>query len=332
MFFANDKNGNRTEIFDVVYGDEYFCPICNQSLIVKSGLINTPHFAHKQGGCSDTWHYEMSEWHRKMQGYFPKECREVVVSDKHQTHRADVKINDVVIEFQYSPISADEFKDRNDFFGRLGYRVAWVFNLEDQVLNGTLYESPKKENIMIWKYPMRIFAEAPQPSDYNKKFAIWFNRTSEGRIEDSDDTYEYIDKVVWAVKNDYGQPSYKRFVLGDFSMCLDLDEKINVNHFFFSKKDYFLEALSELKEKSSYQIKYIGEKGHPQNTYICPLRADEFGIKLYRKKGCLKCRYCAMVAHKVSDEEEKWAVYCCFPNRINFYDEDHELDAPIYDL
>ena len=178
---------------------------------------------------------------------------------------------------------------------------------------------------------MRIFSEAPQPSDYNKKFAIWFNRTSEGRIEDSDDTYEYIDKVVWAAKNDDGKPSYKRFVLGD-SICLDTDERINIDHFFFSKKDYFWEALSELKEKSSYEIKYKGEKGHSRNAYLCPLRANEFGIFLDRKKGCLKCRYCAMVAHKLRGEEEKWEVYCCFPNRINFYDEDHEPDAHIYEL
>jgi hypothetical protein len=239
---------------------------------------------------------------------------------------------DIVIEFQYSPISAEEFADRNVFFSELGLRVAWVFNLENQVINETLYPDSYRSNLMIWKHPMRIFSEAPQPSDYNKKFALWFARCTEGMVDDSCNAYEYIEKVVWSAKDDYGKPSYKRFVIGDYSICLDPNEEVRVDHFFFSNKDYFLEALSELKKKSSYEIKYIGVKGHSQNAYICPLRPEKFGLYLEWKTGCLKCKYCAMLAHKERGDEENWAIYCCYPNRIHFYDEDHAPTAPIYDL
>ncbi len=51
----------------------------------------------------------MSEWHKIMQNYFPKESQEVVVSYKGRKHRADVLIGDVVLEFQFSPITAAEF-------------------------------------------------------------------------------------------------------------------------------------------------------------------------------------------------------------------------------
>lgn len=334
MFFANDSDGNRVEIFDASYEEEYFCPVCGHCLIIKNGQVNASHFAHRQGGCTDNWHYDMSAWHWKMQNCFPKECREVVLSNKYRTHRADIKVKDIVIEFQNSPISAEEFVDRNEFFSELGLRVAWVFNLENQVINETLYPDSHRSNLMIWKYPMRIFSEAPQPSDYNKKFALWFARCTQAMVDDSDDPYEHIEKVVWSAKDDYGKPSYKRFILGDYSICLDPDEEVRIDHFFFSNKDYFLEALSELKKKSSYEIKYIGEKGYPKNAYICPRRPDEFGVYLRRRgKGCLRCKYCAMLAFKQRGDEEKWAIYCCYPNQINFYmDEDHAPSAPIYDL
>ena len=71
----------------------------------------------------------MSEWHQRMQSYFPKESREVVVNYKGRKHRADVLIGDIVLEFQYSPITAAEFDDRNSFFKNAGNRLAWVFNL-----------------------------------------------------------------------------------------------------------------------------------------------------------------------------------------------------------
>lgn len=332
MFFANDANGNRVEISEACCETEYFCPVCGNSLILKAGQVNASHFAHRQGGCTDNWHYDMSDWHLKMQNFFPPECREVVLSNNGRTHRADIKIQDIVIEIQYSPISAEEFVDRNKFFNELGLRLAWVFNLENQVASETLYFDDYRANLMIWKYPMRILSKAPQPSDYNEKFAIWFARCTEWMVEDTGDSYEFIRKVVWSAQDDEGKPSYKRFVLGDYSICLDTDEKIEPEYFFYSNKDYFREALCELKEKSSYEIKYIGVKGHSQNSYICPLRTNEFGIRLYGSNGCLKCRYCAMLAHKERKEEEKWAVYCCYPKRIHFYQEDFEEDAPIYDL
>lgn len=35
---------------------------------------------------TDNWHYDMSEWHRKMQSYFSEEYREVVCKKNGEKH------------------------------------------------------------------------------------------------------------------------------------------------------------------------------------------------------------------------------------------------------
>ena len=64
----------------------------------------------------------MSLWHSLWQDKFPKETQEIVKKKDGKTHRADVLLESkkVVIEFQYSPMSPDEFSDRNDFYNDLG--------------------------------------------------------------------------------------------------------------------------------------------------------------------------------------------------------------------
>ena len=120
MLTAVDKNGEIIDIEDANLDEEYFCPTCHSPLIIKSGLLNVTHFAHKSSECTDNWNYDTSSWHRKLQSYFPKNAREVVVTSEGKTHRADVLIDKTVIEIQHSSISAEEFADRNDFFISLG--------------------------------------------------------------------------------------------------------------------------------------------------------------------------------------------------------------------
>ena len=48
---------------------------------------------------------------------------------------ADVLINGYVIEFQHSPISRDEIKERNEFYTNCGYKVIWVFDANDKIKN-----------------------------------------------------------------------------------------------------------------------------------------------------------------------------------------------------
>ena len=138
VFIALNANNEKVSIENADKICEYFCPICNEKLSIKAtnSLSVRPHFAHKKGTeCLDDWKHDMSEWHYNWQCQFPEEYREVVVEKDEKKHRADVLINGYVIEFQHSPISGDEIKERNEFYTNCGYKVIWVFDANDKIKN-----------------------------------------------------------------------------------------------------------------------------------------------------------------------------------------------------
>ena len=327
MYIAYDKQNNRIDIDDAVKSEIYYCPICEGQVIVKEGKVNAKHFAHKSGECKDSWHYDMSEWHRQKQCYFPIENREIVISHNGKTHRADVLVNNTVIEFQHSPITAQEFMERNHFFNSLGYRVAWVFDVSTAYELESLTYSEDNNYLMIWKNPMRIFAQSPKISDYNKNFSLWFSWDSDF------DEGDWINKVIWTPKDEYEQNNFNRFIISSFP--IDLESNIDIDDFFRSKEDYFKLKLYELKKSHPYFVKYIGEKGHPRSAYTCP-KTNKFGVKMFSENGCLYCRYCYMIAEKNRPDSNKKAIYCCYPNQVRELCEGHPgyecSDAPIYEL
>jgi competence CoiA-like predicted nuclease len=78
MYVAIDKIGNRIYADDENRYIECFCPACGELLIHRKGSQKHAHFAHKQNtncfmGLNKDY---MSEWHIKMQSFFPKESRE----------------------------------------------------------------------------------------------------------------------------------------------------------------------------------------------------------------------------------------------------------------
>ena len=110
----------------------------------------------------DDWDHDMSEWHFSWQEKFPEECREVVVEYNGVKHRADILINNTVIEFQHSPITAEEIKRRNDFYIACGYNVVWVFDATNQIKNragGAIDPMQCRDNDLCWKRAKRQFVQ-----------------------------------------------------------------------------------------------------------------------------------------------------------------------------
>lgn len=169
MFVAKDKEGNRVTIEEALRGGEYFCPLCGGRIIVKAkgSEAVSEHFAHKNKVECDSWRSVanvMSEWHRAWQNCFPKECREVVVQSGGVKHIADVLINnDTVIEFQHSPITAEEIAERNRFYTECGYKVVWVFDADGKIKNknksvDTIDPILCADTDLCWKRPKREFS------------------------------------------------------------------------------------------------------------------------------------------------------------------------------
>lgn len=156
MQFAVDENKCRINIENANKDNAYFCPCCGEKLIQRRGMIKIPHFSHKNNSiCADNWHYDMSEWHYNWQNRFPPECQEVVRTHEGEIHRADVLIEEkkLVFEFQHSNLSRKEFLDRNRFYQNLGYKIIWIFDVEEQYNNHQINRLTNDK--WEWNYPKR---------------------------------------------------------------------------------------------------------------------------------------------------------------------------------
>jgi hypothetical protein len=121
-------------------------------MIAKCGEIRMWHWAHKSGRKCDPWWENETEWHRNWKGQFPEEWQEVVhhASDG-ERHIADVKTSDGwVIEFQRSPIKAEERDSREAFYTSL----IWV-------IDGKKRKRDEKKFLKAWNEAARPFVNGP---------------------------------------------------------------------------------------------------------------------------------------------------------------------------
>lgn len=164
MFIALNEDGERVSIENAQKYNQYFCPICGEPLTIRAtdSLAVKAHFAHRRGTiCYDDWTHDMSEWHLSWQMQFPEQFREVVIENDGIKHRADICINNIVIEFQHSPITSEEIAKRNNFYLSCGYQVVWVFDATDKIKNwieDTIDPMKCREDALCWKRAKQQFA------------------------------------------------------------------------------------------------------------------------------------------------------------------------------
>lgn len=75
-----------------------------------------------------------------------------------EKHIADILINDYIVEFQHSSISLNDFEARNSFYSSCGYKVIWVFDLEEEFSSEKIYKY-YGSNEYSWSYPKKLFRE-----------------------------------------------------------------------------------------------------------------------------------------------------------------------------
>ncbi len=254
----------------------------------------------------------MSDWHRRMQNYFSKEYQEVVVSHKGITHRADVIIGDIVIEFQNSPLSAEEFYERNKFYTECGYRVAWVINLIEPYNEERLYHQRinDSDRYMKWNYPKKFLEHGPLPQNKKSKISIWIS------IDDDPEVEGFISRVIWS-SQDYDIPNYKVIKLS--ANEIDLSSKFVPQELFYWKNDW---VKYYLKNLPSYSTKVAWKKGCPKVQYICP-KSNIFGLKVWGDGGCKYCNHCGVIVEN-NYKKRSFDIYCCYPNTLE--DGPYEID------
>ena len=313
MEFAINEKGMRISAYDANKNDVYKCPCCGAEVILRAGDINCWHFAHKTSECLDTWNYDMSEWHHKMQGFFDPQYREVVISHNGETHRADILKDGVVIEFQHSPISGSEFCERNKFYTEAGYRLAWVFDVTTQWKIGNIsYLGDDDDNKLVWKHPLRILKLGPIPQDKDDKISICISKTFE-ECEEEEETWYYTARVLWSTLDDDHRPDYRRIAIND-DCYFEMGYNMNANIFMYLPSDFVRESIKQYVPNGvPYKIKIRGHlKGYPKDSYRCDITND--WIDEYK---CNNCKFCAFHENKhINKYDTIDKYYCCYPKVI----------------
>jgi len=103
------------------------CQFCGDTMIAKCGRKTISHWAHTPKRKCDPWWENETPWHRRWKSCFPEDWRERIHEDPttKEKHIADVKTDTGrVLEFQNSPMPADELESREDFYGDM----IWIVN------------------------------------------------------------------------------------------------------------------------------------------------------------------------------------------------------------
>ena len=279
MQFANDENGQRTHIREAQETAQYYCPYCNASMIQRRGQINVPHFAHMKGHlCTDSWKYEeMSKWHFSWQSYYPGENQEVAVVNDLGRHRADVLINDTVIEFQHSPISSEEFRERNEFYTACGYRVIWLFDARE-AYQSNLTVDEYESSVYRWKHPPKMLTGF----DLYGRIQVFFHLQGVTQEENG-----AVVRLTWCSGGNLS------FFKSAPSECYTEAEFVELT----STGTVSRETEMSGKDELVHFLHVISRKDGNNECYGCPINADGFApqTREHHRTSCKECVYCREV-------------------------------------
>lgn len=111
------------------------CPHCGSEMHSKCGPTKADHWAHKSKKYCDFWHTgKETKWHHGWKEKIGLKFSEKKIEKNGVYHIADIHIpgnensNELIIEFQNSPISIIEVKKRDEFYGS---NLIWVINGTD---------------------------------------------------------------------------------------------------------------------------------------------------------------------------------------------------------
>lgn len=145
-------NGHRTQAAPGLRGT---CPGCGGVVLAKCGTILTWHWAHEAADC-DPWSEPESAWHLNWKAAFKRSRTEVVIGP----HRADVVTpGGTIVEFQHSPISAEDIQAREQFYGRM----VWLFDGRAIRKNFEMRRKDGNVRTFRWKHPRKSMWACDKP-------------------------------------------------------------------------------------------------------------------------------------------------------------------------
>lgn len=142
LFYLTEFH-SRQELAIIKNQTQFLCPACNSSVILKIGKVKTPHFAHLSLSQCDTFSEPESPLH--LQGktllyHFFSLNNFIVELEKYLPaiqQRADLLIDQkTAIEFQCSPVPAEQIVARSTGYLQIGITPIWIGGLGQAMLEG----------------------------------------------------------------------------------------------------------------------------------------------------------------------------------------------------
>ncbi|WP_077623050.1 competence protein CoiA [Sediminibacillus massiliensis] len=184
MLSAYNQNGQlinfigltKPEINMRKQGQKYFCPICEETLILKAGRKNIPHFSHLPNSDCPFQHDGEGEYHEQgkldlfqwlrnqgvqaeLEKYLPliKQRPDILFSIGNKT---------IAIEYQCAKLSMDDYLKRNEGYIQTGITPIWILgsNRMKRKKTGMLY-SGTQERAFIHRFsstfPLTLYFYCP---------------------------------------------------------------------------------------------------------------------------------------------------------------------------
>lgn len=141
LFFLGQSNKSE---YKEMKKQAWYCPACEEEVILKSGAIKQAHFAHRSLENCSVFSENESEEHLSGKLFFAEWCNyyqipyEIEAYLPELNQRPDVLIDgQYAIEFQCSSLSIERFCERTQMYQEHGYHVIWVvgekFHLKESV-------------------------------------------------------------------------------------------------------------------------------------------------------------------------------------------------------
>lgn len=145
---------------------EFICPECRSDLVLKAGLLKTPHFAHKtlsecfhSGTTESPEHLEAKErllfWINKYWGNFYVAEKEKTIFQNGKFIRPDIVLNTRIIsspraiELQRSDMTFKQFVQRCRMYGEFKVPVMWVL-FEDKIREDSVVINLNRWQRWLW--------------------------------------------------------------------------------------------------------------------------------------------------------------------------------------
>jgi competence CoiA-like predicted nuclease len=277
------------------------CQFCGDIMVPKCGDSRIEHWAHKKKNCDDWQLGKETAWHINWKKTIGLQFAEKRITIGAEYHIADILIEgkadqyDLLIEFQNSPISQSEIRDRETFYGE---GLIWVINGRELGNKIAIDRFFLKSDIRKWIYDPEFdyYFFDGEPISGRVAYVVKIPHTnfnedyekflfSEGFINDDQSVHKiksaitkfqgikdyginkidhFIDKIYYKTVPDFDLDDWYQYQNGFFKRRIAAFEKIN--------KEYQTSiSKREIITNVSYDWKYARKDF---NSAKCPIFID----------------------------------------------------------